>query len=207
MPEPTSSTLGELAELSQLFETHRDRLLAMLERRIDARLRQRIGADAVLQDTYFRAASRWAAYQRGSPMKPYPWLYCLARECLFDAYKAHATKKRGLEQEGPQINDDCSAMLGQQIQPGTGPMTAAQRAELADRVHAVLASLPPEVARIIELRYFDQLTTREICDVVNHDTQAANPVSEDTMNVRLFRALEKMEKAWKARYGVPGSLP
>ena len=44
-PDSASSTVGELAALGKVWDEHRDRLLAMIERRIDSRLRQRVGAD------------------------------------------------------------------------------------------------------------------------------------------------------------------
>src|SRR5437868_2446191 len=109
--EPAPSTVADLAALGRLWEEHRERLLAMLERRIDSTLRQRIGADEILQSTFLDASRAWAAYQRGSPMRPYAWLYRLALDRLIEEYRRHARPSNGLGRDIP-LGDDYSAFLG-----------------------------------------------------------------------------------------------
>jgi DNA-directed RNA polymerase specialized sigma24 family protein len=145
-PEPDPSSVAELAALGRLWAEHRERLLAMLERRIDRGLRQRIGAEEVLQSTFLDAARERATYQRGSPMKPYAWLYRLALDRLIEEYRKHSRPGRNLKCEMPW-SDDCSAVLGGQlIDGGTGPLTAALRAEIVERINTVLAPCPRETA-------------------------------------------------------------
>jgi RNA polymerase sigma-70 factor (ECF subfamily) len=205
-PAP-SSTVADLAALGRLWDEHRERLLAMLERRIDPVLRQRIGADEILQSTFLDASRDWAAYQRGSPMKPYAWLYRLALDRLIAEYRKHARPTHGLGRE-MSLGDDYSALLGAQfLDAKTGPSTAAQRAELADRVRHVLGHLSDADRDILAMRYFDQLSTQEICDVLNARGGAVPPLTENALNVRLFRALKKLQKLWHQLYGDPESAP
>src|SRR5689334_15306784 len=132
--ETAQPTIADMAAVERLCEEYRERLLAMLERRLDPGLRQRIGADEILQNTFLDASRTWAAYQRGSPMKPYAWLYRLALDRLIEEYRAHARPSNGLGRDLP-LGDDFSVVLaGQFLDAGTGPLTAAQRAELAGRV-------------------------------------------------------------------------
>jgi DNA-directed RNA polymerase specialized sigma24 family protein len=80
-------SLSEVLELAKLFEEHRPRLLAMLRARIDPALEGRLGADAILQETFLTARRRWAKRPDASEMSPYAWLLWLARQCLFDAWR------------------------------------------------------------------------------------------------------------------------
>jgi RNA polymerase sigma factor (sigma-70 family) len=179
----------------------------MLERRIDPGLRQRVDAEEVLQHTFLDAAREWAAYQRGSPMKPYPWLYRLALDRLLEEHRRHVRPSNGLGRDLP-LGDDCSALLaGQFLDAGIGPLTAAQRAELTDRVRHVLGLLPATYQDVLAMRYFDQLSTREICDVLNARDPVAASLTENAVNVRLFRAIKKMRQAWERLYWGSGGHP
>lgn len=201
--ESGPSSVHDLAALGRLWEEHKDRLLAMLDRRIDTRLRQRVGADAVLHDTFLEAARNWTAYQAGSPMKPYPWLYRLALDRLIAEYRKEARPSNGLGRELP-FGDDLSAFLGGQLpDTGTGPFTKAKREEQADRMRHVLGLLPDADRDVVAMRYYDQLSTQEICDVLNARAPDAPPLSVNTANVRLFRALKKMRQLWAEKYGEP----
>jgi RNA polymerase sigma factor (sigma-70 family) len=205
--EHPPSTITDLALLGQLWEEHRVRLLAMLERRIDPVLRQRIGAEEVLQSAFFDAAREWASYQAGSTMKPYAWLYRLTLDRLIEEYRKHARVSNGLGRDAP-LGDDLSALLGGQLfDAGTGPLTAAQRAELADRVRHALGLLPGADQDILAMRYFDQLSAGEICDVLNARGGQSQRLTENTLNVRLFRALKKLQKVWQDLHGSPESAP
>src|SRR5262249_52020356 len=80
-------SLGEVLELARLFEEHRPRLLAMLRARIDPALEGRLGAEAILQETFLAARRRWAGRPAPEQMSPYAWLLWLARQCLVDAWR------------------------------------------------------------------------------------------------------------------------
>jgi RNA polymerase sigma-70 factor (subfamily 1) len=198
-PELAPTSVADLGELGRLWDEHRGRLLAMLERRLDPALRQRVGAEEILQSAFLDAAREWAVYQRGSPMKPYAWLYRLALDRLIEEYRRHARPGRDLKRDLPWP-DDSSAVLGTQLADGgTGPLTAARRAELVDRVNRVIALLPGGDRDLLLMRYFDQLSAREIGDVCS--------LTENAVNVRIFRALKKLQQFWSRLYGEPEGVP
>ena len=198
--EQVPSTVADLAALGQLWEEHRERLLATVERRIDPRLRQRIDPSEVLNEAFLDASRRWASYQQGSPMQPYPWLYRITLDRYVEIYRRNVADGRDLRRDMPWT-DDCSAVLGAHLMDaGTGPLTAAQRAELAEQIHRVLGLLPEPDHDVLAMRYFDQLSTREICDVLNAP-RPDRPLSEDAVNVRMFRALKKLQKLWQQTFG------
>jgi hypothetical protein len=65
---PTGTHPRRPSPIWPLYGEHRSRLLAVLERRIDHRLRQRIEPEEVLQDTFLTASRRWPAYQAAAPV-------------------------------------------------------------------------------------------------------------------------------------------
>ena len=201
------ASVADLAALGRLWDEHQKRLLAMLERRIDPKLRQRMSAEEVLHNTFLDAARKWPQYQRSSAMKPYPWLYGLALDRLIEEYRKHVRPSNGLGRDLP-LGDDCSDLFGGQLRDaGTGPLTAAQRAEVADRVRHVLGLLPEADRDILTMSYFDQLSTQEICDVLNGRVTGDPPVNVNALNVRLSRARDRMQKLWTKLYGESESPP
>lgn len=89
-----NSSIADLALLGQLFEEHRPRLLAMVDRRLDPALKSRVGSDDVLQDAFDVAKAKWPEFlnrQRGrsqtirSP-STYSWLYRITLDALINAW-------------------------------------------------------------------------------------------------------------------------
>ena len=140
-------------------------------------------------------------------MQPYAWLYRITLDRYIEIYRRNVADGRDLRRDVPWP-DDCSAVLGAHLMDaGTGPLTAAQRAELATRLHEMLSLLPDSDRDILTMRYFDQLSTREICEVLNSHQPDAIPLSEDTLNVRMFRALKKLQKLWQQTFGESSKRP
>lgn len=74
--EAGASSLADLAALGQLFEDHRPRLLAMVQRRLDPALAARVTAEDVLSEAFLQARRRWPQFRAGSAMTPYAWWCC-----------------------------------------------------------------------------------------------------------------------------------
>ena len=147
----------------------------------------------------YRGVSGWVLTAILNVWKPYAWLYRLALDRLIEEYRRHRRAGRDLKCELPWP-DDCSAVLGGQLNDGgTGPLTAAQRAELVDRVNKVLALLPEGDRDLLLMRYFDQLSAREVGDVYS--------LTENAVNVRVFRALKKLQQLWSQLFSDPESAP
>ena len=53
-----SSSIADLALLGKLFEEHRPRLLAMVQRRMDPALAARVGAEDLLNEAFLLARGR-----------------------------------------------------------------------------------------------------------------------------------------------------
>jgi RNA polymerase sigma-70 factor (ECF subfamily) len=172
-------SLNEVLELAKLFEEHRPRLLAMLRARIDPALEGRLGAEAILHETFLTARRRWAGRPGPAEMSPYAWLVWLARQCLFDAWRR---ERPGREVPWPDEPSSAGGRL-EILASGTTPSSAARRGEIQALVHRALAGLKPGDREIIELIDFDGLSARDAATVLG--------ITENAANVRHFRALKR----------------
>ena len=78
--EEFPASVAELALLSEKFEEHRPKLLAMLKNRMDPALRVRLEPEDVLDDAFLRAKGRWQDFLQ-SELPAYVWLRRVVMDC------------------------------------------------------------------------------------------------------------------------------
>ena len=61
-----NSSIADLVILGRLFDEHRAKLLAMVERRLDPTLRARVSGEDILQDAFEIARTKWPDTKRGT---------------------------------------------------------------------------------------------------------------------------------------------
>jgi RNA polymerase sigma-70 factor, ECF subfamily len=182
-------SLGELAALTRLYEEHRPRLLAMLERRIDPALAVRLDADDVLGEVYLEARRRWPNFRNRVDLPGYVWLYGIARDCLIEAWRKHHRECRSPKREMPWP-ERSSVQLGLGlIQAQAGPGTAAEQTELARRMDEALGQLRDGDREILWMRHYDELAFADIATILG--------ISENTATVRYVRALRRLKDLWQ----------
>ena len=108
-------------------------------------------ADDLVQDALVRAYRGFDAL-RGDAR---PWLLAIVRNCF---YTARAQARREVHDDGEL------AALPDETTPG--PLAAAIRAEEGARLAGALARLAPEYREVLVLREIEDLSYREIADVV-----------------------------------------
>jgi RNA polymerase sigma-70 factor (ECF subfamily) len=192
--DPDSLPLADLAALGQLFTEHEPALRAMLERRIDPAVGARFDASDVLGDAFLMARRKWPTFA-ASGMTPYAWLYGIARDCLIEAWRRENRACRDVGREMPWP-ERSSVQLGLSlVSPGTGPGSAAARAELQDRMRETLKLLGPADQEVLWMRHFDALSFAEIAAVLG--------VSENAATVRELRARRRLKDLWQTIHGDP----
>jgi len=194
--EPTS--VGEVAALGELFQEHRFRLLAMLERRLDPRLAVRIDAEGLLHEAFLVARRKWPTFET-SGMSPYPWLYRIALDCLIEAYRRENRGKRTLDKEMPWPDRSSEQMALGLMGALTSPSEAMARGELQVRVRHALDGLRPKEREILWMRHFDDLPFRDVALVVG--------ISEEAAMQRYSRALRHIKDIWREFFDRGGSEP
>ncbi|HEX5270051.1 MAG TPA: hypothetical protein VFW33_06180, partial [Gemmataceae bacterium] len=116
--------------LGRVLVEQRPRLLDLARKRLPPSLRGCVDEEDILSEVALRAQQRWPAFQARHPdgtaeEPPYDaWLTGLVRDCVIDAYRYGAAKKRAgrREESGRQ-------RLSEIIGPRTGPGTALDRKE------------------------------------------------------------------------------
>jgi RNA polymerase sigma-70 factor (ECF subfamily) len=189
---------GEQAALEALFGRHREQLRYGIALRLDRRLAARVDVSDVLQETYLEAARRLADYLARPEMPFHLWLRWLARERVLVLHRRHlGTARRAVSQEVQPLPVDSSAQLVRGlVGPGPTPSQALAAVELAERLRLALQQLDPDERDLLLWRHFEQLSNREIAQVLR--------VSEAAANKRYVRALQRL-RGLLAGLGVSGA--
>ena len=104
-----------------------------------------------------------------------PWLYCIARHHCLNLVRDNPGNRIGL---GTFFRE--SKLLS----PRTGPGTAVAKHEIGERIRRSLAALPEDLAEVLTLQYFEDMSRHEIADVLG--------VSEIAVKGRLAKARREM---------------
>ena len=169
------------------LETLIDRNLQWLRGWFGARLRgaRRQDADDLCQEVLLRVV-RGAQFLR-APEKFCPWLYRIANNVLRDYLRKQKTRSR--ETTGAEI---------EALDPGNAVDTLAVNEDLSRALGALL-ELPRRYREPMLLRHVDDLSYAEIGRILR--------VSENAVQVRIFRARKMMREALESRSKDSGTRP
>jgi RNA polymerase sigma-70 factor (ECF subfamily) len=180
------TNVSQMAILGNQFSEFQTRLMNMVERRIDPRLRRRISADDVVQDAYVHAHTRWTNSKGTEPVESYVWWYCITRDVLIEAWRKHTRGMRDLNRD-IALPSRSSILICTQLQAQQeSPSALVQEAERKESLHQALEQLRPEEQEILWMRHFDKLSHREISEVMK--------ISERASIARYTRALKKLRQ-------------
>ena len=191
-----NSTIADLAALGKVFEQHRVRLLAMVDRRMDPALRARMSSEDILQESFEIARIRWAEFsdrQKTSPdslsgQSVYSWLYRMTLDALIESWRKHSRGPRDVRKEMP-LPEASSIQLGcGLIAQEPGPATRLQQEELRELIRKAMLLLKNSDREVLWMRHSDQLSFSEMGDVLG--------ITENATTVRYTRALRRLQKLW-----------
>jgi RNA polymerase sigma-70 factor (ECF subfamily) len=149
-------------------------------------LRNSTDAEDAAQECYLRALRHFDSY-RGPEMKP--WLFAILRNVCRAELARRSGSAVGMDDD-VQTDDD-AAPLWQE--PPASPEAAMMRAWDAETVRRLVAELPVTFREAIVLREINDLSYREIAEVVG--------VPVGTVMSRLARARCMLRNAWAAEDG------
>jgi RNA polymerase sigma-70 factor (ECF subfamily) len=165
---------GDADALGALYDRHASRVLGLTSRILS----DRDEAEDVLQEVFlqvWRAPARFDA-SRGSVLT---WLLVVARSRAID--RLRALRRRGRDRHVDIAAVDVAA-------PGD-PERETQTSHDADGVRRVLATLPADQRRALELAYFEGYTQSEIADLTG------SPLG--TVKTRLRQGMMKLRESFK----------
>ena len=175
---------GQPEAVALLFARYRDRLRRAILLRLDRRVAARVDASDVLQETYLEAARRLPDYLERPPLPFALWLHWLAREQVVMCHRRHlgADKRAASREVAPLPADSSAQFVSGFVGRGPSPSQDAAVAELAERLRQALQQLSDEERDLILWRHFEQLSNREVAQLLE--------ITEAAAGKRYLRALD-----------------
>lgn len=179
-----SSSIMELLEEKQLVEDAKsdsesfarlyDRYFPKIYGYVAAKVGNRSDAEDIVSDVFMKALENLHTFEwRGIPFAA--WLFTIARNTLNNFYSKHQKSRTSELLENVHRTEDKES----------SPTKKAAEGELAARVREVLDQLPKRDLQVVELKFFGQMTNREIV--------SATGLSESHVAVILYRTLRKIK--------------
>lgn len=193
--EPTKVLLakagdGDADAVNQLMDRHRDAVRKLIRMRLDQRIQRRVDVSDVLQDVLIEANRRLQDYLKNPAMSFHLWLRQIAKDRMIDAFRRHrGSAKRSVDREqsltAPHGSEQSSILLSQQLQDHElTPAAAATQKELAKKVEEAIGKLGPQDYEIIVMRHYEQLSNREVAEVLE--------LTEPAASMRYLRAIKRL---------------
>lgn len=180
---------GEQRAFDHFFDTYAKRLAAFVARRssLDA-----AGIEDVVQMTMINAMRGLATFRGGASL--FTWLCQISRNHLADARRKAA--RQPTLQSLEEMNDRPTATVIQ-LTDFRDPLDECASDSEGRAVRLALNRLPPHYARILELRYGDELTVPEIAATLG--------ISESAAESQLVRAKQAFRSDWKQHDKLPNT--
>ena len=183
---------GDAESWRLLLAGHHNRLWRMVAVRIDPRLQGRLDPSDVLQEAYLEASRQLGDFLRKEDVPFILWPRGLVRSRLARLHRHHlGTRRRDAGREvsldrEPAPDASSAVLAACLIGAAERPSEEAVRAELRERLQAVLERLSPEDREVVSLRHFEQLSTEETAAVLGISAAAAGK--------RYVRALTRLRR-------------
>lgn len=199
--QPESPRSNGTSTLAGLIDQHRNRLMRMVQIRMDVRVQGRVSPEDVLQEAYLEAARRYPEYLADPKYPPFLWLRLVVGERLMKVHRQHLGTQ--MRQAGLEVSifrealpaASSAALAAHLLGKHTSPTQAAVRAERMRRVQEALTALEPMDREILSLRHFEQLTRDEAANVLG--------IADAAATKRYVRALKRLKVVLAA---MPGGL-
>ena len=154
---------GNPEAFEELFAHHRAYLRAMVELRLDPKLRARVDPSDVVQETNLEAFRRLSTYLEQRPMPFRLWLRQIAYDHTLKARRHHLGTARRAAGREVSLPERSSLLLAQQlVAAGSTPSQQFDQEQLARRLTEAVAQLPEADREVILMRHFEGLSNQEV---------------------------------------------
>lgn len=183
---------GDEHALARLFSEHQERLVRMVELRLDANLRRRLDPGDVVQEAWLEIVRRFPQWSVAANPPFHVWLRLTTAQALVQAQRRHlGARARDARLEAPTQASRASVSAANIaelfVASATSPSQAFQRDELRVRVTSALAELDELDREIVALRHFEGLS--------NNEAAAELAITPAAASKRFLRALLRLKPA------------
>jgi RNA polymerase sigma-70 factor (ECF subfamily) len=178
---------GQRDAFNELFDRHRNTLRQAVQLRLDARLRTRLDASDIVQETHMQAFRRLDDYLERRPMPFRLWLRKTAYEQLANHRRAHLTSaRRSVHREQPFPDESSMMIAGPLLERSDSPSRRIAQREYQRLVGEAVNELSEVDREILLMRNVEGLSQREIAQILD--------LSHDAVRKRYGRALIKLQQ-------------
>ncbi len=179
---------GDPDAMVVFIEANRHALMAFLQKRIGAHLRQKIEPEDILQEVSVEAI-RALDKTTFDDRDPLNWLFHISERKIIDAHRRFfASQKRDASREAafPAGGEDGRGLENLLIASMTTPSQAFSRDQKQLRMLAALDTLPEDQREALRLRYLVGLPSKEIATKLGK--------SDGAVRVMLSRGISRLQQ-------------
>lgn len=173
VPEMIDAARRDRDALGRLLARYEGYLQALAERDLDRRVRPRLGASDIVQQTWLEAQRGFGRFEGSGEPELVAWLARILERNLLQAVRDHALlQKRAVARE--RSLDDSGGAVGGGLATGvSSPSQRAMRGESAVRLARALRRLPDDQREAVRLRHIEGWSLAEIADRMDRTAPAA----------------------------------
>jgi RNA polymerase sigma-70 factor (subfamily 1) len=171
--------------IGRIFEAARGQLLELAERELPSDLRIKVGPSDLVQETAVDMQRDFGQFTGTTAEECFAWLREVLRHNVVDAIRHYRdAQKREAARETSLAGCRSKEVRGFGDAPRP-PDGSAIRREEAAAINAVMARLPPDYRRVLELRYWSGLSFVAIAPELGR--------SPDAVRKLWYRAVERLQ--------------
>jgi RNA polymerase sigma-70 factor (ECF subfamily) len=185
---------GDRLALTKLLAACHPRLRARAADRMGAALRARSSPDDILQQVYLDAVRHIDRFEQRGPDSFLNWLYVILNHKIVDAHRAIHCEARDVDRELlPEVGAGSShGRLLEHVYTHSGtPSRVVRRQEALSALVACLAELSDTHRQIIQLRFLEGLSVRNVAKRLGKSEAAVVALTKRALDA-LRRAMDRL---------------
>jgi RNA polymerase sigma-70 factor, ECF subfamily len=185
----TAAKGGSAEAIGRMLQSCRTYLMLIAQEELDERLRAKIGASDLVQETFVAAQQAFDRFHGESSEALMAWLRGILIHKISEVRRHYVnTERRAVAREVPLDGGPASAPLARAKPVKTDtPSRQMAATEEAERISLALSSLSPDHQRVIQMRNWKRLAFEEIGRRMNRSGGAARAL--------WIRAIEQLTSA------------
>lgn len=171
-------------ELANVFSQQRAALRKMVDYRLNDRLRGRIDASDVIQETFLKARNELQDYIKAPRYSPSVWLRVLNKRALAETHRKELAKRRM-----PDAVDHSQAAIEALSESVRSPSEVAVQSDLYARLTELFGSLSEIDQEILVIHHIEQVAIEDAAAEL--DIPVENAIKRYMRAIRRLRSLAK----------------